>query len=427
MASHPQRAVSIIGSGQAGMVLAHHLIGNGHEVTLYSDRTASQWLNEARPTGVAYLFAETLDIERELGINHWSNTMREGGGAYIKAVGAPGSEPMTVIARSTRPGAAVDQRMKMHKWMLDFEARGGRIVHESVTPERAIAIAAASELTILAAGKADLSRLIPRDDFRSVYSAPARRLAAGIVRNAKGWRSEIDFDPIKFSALGPLGEIFWVPFTHKTEGHTWAYIVEARPGSPLDSFGDCKTGEQLVEFVRGAVRQFAPWDYEAISDMEYIAEDPYSWLVGAFPPTVRHAFGRLPNGTLLMPLGDTAITFDPIGGQGGNNATRNAKFVGDAILRHGDKKFDEAWMTKVFEDYWAFHGGPAYRFNNLFLEPTPALAELLAASARDPRIADEFIAGGQTQPKKMFPWLNSLDSTAQRLEAFRRDADTRAA
>ena len=418
-----QRAISIIGSGQAGLVLAHHLIGHGYEVTLYSDRTAAQWLNEARPTGVAYLFAETLDIERELGIDHWSATMREGGGAYIKALTAPDSEPLTVVARSTRPGAAVDQRMKMHRWMLDFEARGGRIVHESVTPERATVIAAASELTVLAAGKADLSRLIPRDDIRSVYAAPARRLAAGIVRKAKGWRGEIDFDPIKFSALGPVGEIFWVPFTHKTEGPSWAFIVEARPGSPLDTFGECKTGEQIVAFVRDAVRRFAPWDYDGIADMEYIAEDPYSWLTGAFPPTVRQAFGRLPNGALLMPIGDTAITFDPIGGQGGNNATRNAKFIGDAIVRHGGGTFGQAWMTKVFEDYWAFHGGHAYSFNNLFLDPTPALGELLAASAQDSRIADEFIAGGQTEPRKMFPWLDDLDETRRHLDHFRRRAD----
>ena len=65
------RNIAIVGSGQAGLLAAHGLIKAGYKVTLYSDRTADQWLNESRPTGTAARFDISLSYERELGLNHW--------------------------------------------------------------------------------------------------------------------------------------------------------------------------------------------------------------------------------------------------------------------------------------------------------------------------------------------------------------------
>src|SRR6516164_10794404 len=65
------RNIAIVGSGQAGLLAAHGLINAGYKVTLYSDRTAEQWLNESRPTGTAARFDISLAYERELGLNHW--------------------------------------------------------------------------------------------------------------------------------------------------------------------------------------------------------------------------------------------------------------------------------------------------------------------------------------------------------------------
>ena len=47
------RTIAIVGSGQAGLLAAHGLADAGYKVTLFSDRTAEQWLNESRPTGTA--------------------------------------------------------------------------------------------------------------------------------------------------------------------------------------------------------------------------------------------------------------------------------------------------------------------------------------------------------------------------------------
>src|SRR5437764_8336713 len=44
------RDIAIVGSGIAGLVAAHGLRRAGQDVTIYSDRSAEQWLNESRPT-----------------------------------------------------------------------------------------------------------------------------------------------------------------------------------------------------------------------------------------------------------------------------------------------------------------------------------------------------------------------------------------
>jgi len=45
------RRIAIIGSGIIGLIAAHALRKARYDVTLYSDRTADQWLRESRPTG----------------------------------------------------------------------------------------------------------------------------------------------------------------------------------------------------------------------------------------------------------------------------------------------------------------------------------------------------------------------------------------
>ena len=86
------RNIAIIGSGQAGLLAAHGLINAGYRVTLYSDRTADQWLNQSQPTGTAARFHISLEYERELGLNYWERDAPK-----AKACTSP-SAPLRTIA-----------------------------------------------------------------------------------------------------------------------------------------------------------------------------------------------------------------------------------------------------------------------------------------------------------------------------------------
>ncbi|HEV3485690.1 MAG TPA: hypothetical protein VG106_09805, partial [Vicinamibacterales bacterium] len=85
-------------------------------------------------------------------------------------------------------------------------------------------------------------------------------------------------------------------------------------------------------------------------------------------------------GRLATPLGDTAISYDPIAAQGANSAIKHARHLVWSIIRRGDRPFDEQWMTETFDAFWTAHARYACLFTNLFLEPiTPAAQELLIA------------------------------------------------
>lgn len=419
------KKVSVIGAGPAGLIFAYALLrsGKGYDVTVYSDRTPDQWLNHSTPTGTAYLYGAVIDIERELGMDFWSQDMFEGHGVLLDfKPELLGDKRMRVAGRFLDTGGAIDQRTRVHRWLEDLESIGGKLVIEAVTPERLDEIGSQSDLTVLAAGKADLGRIIPRHAERSVYDKPQRNLCMSIVEGVTGWDDEVDFTPVKFNFFGDTGEYFWVPYTHKTAGDTWCVLWEAKPGGAFDKFGDVTNADEAVDVAKSLIREHAPWEWEKTRNMTAVADDPYCWLKGRFPPTVREAFGRLPSGGLVMPIGDTSVAFDPIGGQGGNHASRNAKFMADQVIAHGDAAFDEGWMTTVSDEWWENHGKFAYTFNNILLEPlTEAGATLLTQSAQDREFADQHFFGNFPRTKNFFPEIEDAVKAKALVSAWQKD------
>lgn len=401
------KKVSIIGAGPAGLICAYGLLrsGLGYDVTVYSDKSADQWLNESTPTGTAFLYSSVIDIERELGMDFWSDEMFEGSGVLLDfKPEINGEKHMRVAGSFGGIGGAIDQRLRINRWLNDLESIGGKLVIESVTAERLDEISGQSDVTILAAGKADLARSIPRDEAKSVYDRPQRNLCMAIVEGVEGWDDEIDFRPVKFNFYGDAGEYFWVPYTHKTAGPTWCILWEAKQGGPLDKFAECENAQDAVNVSKELIKKHAPWEWEKVKDMRPVSNDSFSWLKGRFPPTVRGAYGKQSSGGLVMPIGDTAISFDPIGGQGGNHASRHAKYVADAIIANGEKPCDEAWMESVSESWWELYGRDAYAFNNILLEPlTEAGTMMLVKSAQDRKFADEHFFGNFPKTTNFFP------------------------
>ena len=204
---------------------------------------------------------------------------------------------------------------------------------------------------------------------------------------------------LKFNLFAGVGEAFWLPYHHRTLGPSWCILFEAKPGGPMDVFHGAKSGEEVLGLVKRTVGKLVPWDQAWVKDMQL--SDENGWIVGAFAPTVREPVGRLPSGRVVTCVGDTAMLFDPVGGQGANNGTRMARHLVAAVTARGDGPFDEAWMRATFERFWEDYGRVTYAFNNILLEPmTPAGVELLIAQygsngvRRDGRqaLADAFTA-----------------------------------
>jgi 2-polyprenyl-6-methoxyphenol hydroxylase-like FAD-dependent oxidoreductase len=374
-----ERRIAIVGSGQAGLLAAHGLARAGHEVTLYSDRPASQWLHGSRPTGAAARFEPALAYERELGLAHWEDVAPRGAGVHLTFCPTRGNRLVTMTSRTTTYLQAIDLRLQSHRWMNDLEAAGGRVVVERVDPERLDAIAAAHDLVLVAAGgSGQLAELFPRNAERSVYDRPQRRLAMMIVTGAPQTVPGVPFLPVKFNFFAPYGEVFWVPYYHRDHGPAWCVVFEAREGSAMDRFDGCTTGEQVVAMAKTVIRELMPWDAAWSADIELA--DPEGWLIGGVTPTVREPVGRLASGRVVMPLGDTAISLDPITGQGANLGNKLVRHVVAAIAAAPDARFDAGWMTRTFEEFWADHGAPTVTFNNVFLEPMTAAGKLLLIS-----------------------------------------------
>jgi hypothetical protein len=398
------RNIAIIGAGVAGLLTAHGLRRAGYDVTLFSDRTAEQWL-AGRPTGTAARFAPALAYERELELDHWDAEAPKFIGAHLIYSPRPGLQLATLTGRQLEPGVAIDVRLQSHRWMHDLVARGGRIEIESVTVARLDEIAATHDLTIVAAGKGELSQLFARNEARSVHAEPQRSVAMVVVVGPAMQRAEMPFVGVKNAILEGIGEAVWLPYFHRDHGPCWNLIFEAKAGGPMDVFQSAKTGAEALAAANHVIDTLTPWDVEWARGMQ-LADDN-GWLVGRITPTVRDPVGRLPSGRVVTCIGDTAVHFDPLAAQGANNGTKMAKHLVAQVVAHGDRPFDAQWMTSTFERFWQESGQPAFALTNLMLGPMPkpGLLLLVAPAGSDGRrndgrqaIADLFASGLSDPP-----------------------------
>ncbi len=412
------RKIAIVGSGIIGLITAHALRRRGYGVTLYSDRTAEQWLNESRPTGTAARFEMALSFERELGLNHWDDVAPKGEGVFLTFCPTLRKPLIELRGRTPHAFQAVDMRLQCHRWMNDFD---GDLLIESVSVERLERIAAQHDLTLIAAGKAELARLFERDASRSPYDAPQRNLTMVIATG----RMSVDgapFTPVKFEFLGTDGEIFFVPYLHRDKGPSWNIVIEAKPGSRIDKFGNVRTGGEALWIAKKVVSELFPWSGAWTREMDLA--DPLGWLTGRIAPTVRKPVATLPSGRVVAALGDTAIAYDPIAAQGANSGVKQARHLVERIVARGDDVFDAQWITETFDAFFSEHARHACAFNNMFLEPIPdAAKELLIAQVGSTgrlddasgaqRIADAFFANFN-DPRVLTPAFMDM----QRARAF---------
>ncbi|MBL8950942.1 MAG: NAD(P)-binding protein [Myxococcaceae bacterium] len=362
-----RRKFGVVGSGIVGLCMAHGLRKRGHDVTLYSDRTAEQWLNESTPTGGAGRFRDAIALERELGLSHWDDQVPRVGGVHLTMSLSAKNRVLTSTATIEGPGMAVDMRLQIHRWLADLEERGGKVVVGAVGVERLAAIARENDLTFVAVGRGPLCNLFPRDEARSVRTAPPRHLAMAIVKGVSMEVPGVPFLPVKFNISPEEGEAFWMPYLHKSGIATSALLVEARPGKGLDRFGGCRDGDEVVARMKALITERFPWEAAWVKNAELA--DPRGWLVGEVLPSVRGPVATLPTGETVLALGDTAVSMDPCAGQGANNGAKMVRSYLKSIDARGDAAFDAAWQREAFETFFRDEGERTYTFSDVLTQP----------------------------------------------------------
>jgi hypothetical protein len=118
-----EKRIGIIGAGIAGLHLGLYLRQHGIGVTIVSDRTAEQITKSRLPNTAAH-FAVTIDREKMLSVDHWSNPEFQ----YTCHNHSFGGGPQRLEFRGdfVRPSRAIDHRLYLPKLMNDFEAPAGQ-------------------------------------------------------------------------------------------------------------------------------------------------------------------------------------------------------------------------------------------------------------------------------------------------------------
>src|SRR5580765_4471130 len=169
--------ILIVGAGQAGLQLALGLAGDGHEVTVVSNRTPED-IHDGRVMSSQCMFDAALQTERDLGLATWESECPPVEGVSLVVPAPDGSgKAIDWASRLDAYAQSVDQRVKMPGWMEELERRGGALPIHDAGIDDLERYTQENDLVVLAAGKGEIVRLFERNADRSPYEAPMRALA----------------------------------------------------------------------------------------------------------------------------------------------------------------------------------------------------------------------------------------------------------
>ena len=81
------RNITIVGAGQSGLQLGLGLLQNGYRVRLISNRTAEDFAT-GKVMSSQFMFNDSLQAERDLGINFWEKDCPNTDGLGVTIAGA---------------------------------------------------------------------------------------------------------------------------------------------------------------------------------------------------------------------------------------------------------------------------------------------------------------------------------------------------
>jgi len=389
--------IGIVGAGQAGLQLGMGLLSHGYEVVMLSNLTGAQ-IGAGRVTSSQCMFDMARSHERALGINFWDDACPPVDGIGFTLAGPNGEKLLDWAAWLDAPAQSIDQRVKMPRWMDEFEKRGGelRIVDAGIAELEELA--RECDLVLVASGKGEIGKLFERDAEKSPFDKPMRSLALTYV---KGMRPRENHSAVNFNLVPGVGEYFVFPAL-TINGSCEIMVFEAIPGGPMDLWSSAASAEEHLEVSLHLLKRFVPWEYERSRNCTLT--DDLGVLAGRFPPTVRKPVLTLPSGAKALGVGDAVCLNDPITGQGANNASKCAASYLASILDNEGKSFEAAWMQQCFDRYWDYAQYVVGWTNNMLLPPPQHMVDLLGAASAQPRVAHWF-ANNFDDPRRFFPTI----------------------
>ena len=398
------RKITIIGGGQSGLQLAIGLLKAGNSVRVVQNRTAED-IAQGKVMSSQCMFHNSVEHERELGIDFWSDTCPpvDGINFQVPAPDGSGQKAIDWTGKLDHSAYSVDQRVKIPAWMAEFERLGGTLTIKDATIADLEHYSRQDDLVIVASGKGDIGRLFERDAEKSPYETPQRALALTYVT---GMTPRPEHSAVCFNLIPGVGEYFVFPAL-TTSGPCEIMVFEGVPGGPMDCWADVKTPEQHLATSKKILETFLPWEAARCENIELT--DDNGILAGRFAPTIRKPVGTLPSGRQVLGLGDAVCLNDPITGQGSNNAAKAAAVYLKRILAHGDKPFDAAFMQSTFDEFWDYAQWVVSWTNMMLQPPPPFILNIMGTACAEPRLAHR-MANGFDDPRDFFPWFADPDA-----------------
>jgi len=390
------REIAIVGAGQSGLQLALGLLQNGYAVTVVSNRTPQQ-IRSGRVSSSQFMFHDSLQNERDLGINFWEKDCPITEGIAFSIPAPDGSRALFWEAKLDHYGQSVDQRVKFAGWLEEFAKRGGNVVYKEAGIQDLNEYARSHDLVLVAAGKGEIARLFERDPQNSPFDKPMRALALTYVKNLAPRER---FPAVAFSLIPQVGEYFVFPAL-TVNGLCEIMVFEGVPGGPMDCWQDVRTPEQHLQRSKEILERWLPWGAERCREIELT--DEMGILTGRFVPTVRKPVCQLPSGKFALGMADVVVLNDPVTGQGSNTASKAATVYLDRIVERGKKAFDAEWMQETFGIFWDYAQWVVKWTNSLLVPPAPHVLELMGAASQIPKLAS-IITNGFNDPPNYHPW-----------------------
>jgi hypothetical protein len=252
------RKITIMGEASRACSWGLGLLKNGYQVRVVQNRTGEE-IATGRVLSSQCMFT-TVQNERDLGIDFWSERCPPVEGIQFSVPDPEGSGNKVIdwASRLDKPGFSVDQRVKMPKWLDEFESLA--VISSSRKRNcRSGGLCAPGRSGSGCIRQGRGGPAVRTRCEKSAYDKPMRALALTYVT---GMTPRAEHSAVCFNLIPGVGEYFVFPAL-TTTGPCEIMVFEGVPGGPMDCWGDVETPEAHLAKSKEILDTFLPWESNA--------------------------------------------------------------------------------------------------------------------------------------------------------------------